>query len=612
MNPLSNQAETVAQQFEQRTSTRRRAHGPVRFESESGATGEGRLVDVSEEGVRVRLDDPKADGVSEGDRVMLTPGGELAETVEPREAVIVWIDRPEPGMTLLGVRLLEPGGVSLEPLDIDRVKIDAAVALLLPAQRAMRWRVLPFAAEGDRVLIAAAEPPQPRTLTVIQRLYSLIPEIHLADADRLVAAIDNIYAGAAGEDLSALAARGASIDRGVSIDVESMAQDDNDAVALCDRLLSAAASQNASDVHLDTYESGLRVRFRVDGQIEEQRTIEPEAGAALVSRIKVISGMDIAERRAAQDGRMRHEHGSSTIDIRVASLPAKQGERLTLRLLARDADRLTLPSLGMSQMQLDLFHQAIRKPHGLILITGPTGSGKSTTLYAAIRELIQEQALNVVTIEDPVEYQIDGITQVEVDPREKVTFAKALRSTLRHDPDVVMVGEIRDAETADIAVKAALTGHLVFSTLHTNDAVGAITRLRDMGVPLYLVAATLRLVMAQRLVRRLCDRCAKPVICSPEHALALGRPDLEGQTFHEAVGCLYCRQRGYTGRLALFEALPNNPELARMIADGADERQLFEHVRSNGFARLADDAAEKLLDHRTSLAEVLRTVIQDF
>lgn len=499
--------------------------------------------------------------------------------------------------------------VSLDPLDIDRVKIDAALALRMPAQRAARWQVLPFATDDDRVLVAAAGVPQPRTVSAIQRLYGKVPELHLADPERLARAIDRIYSGSGRPQEGSKLDGGVSIDRGVSIDMDVKAVDDGDAVGLCDRVLTAAAVQNASDIHIDSYENETRIRFRVDGQIEEVRSVTPEQGSALISRVKVLAGLDISERRAPQDGRMRHEHGSVPIDIRVASLPAKQGERLTLRLLARDTGALTLPELGMSPAQLRHFDTAIRKPHGMVLITGPTGSGKSTTLYAAIRQITAETRLNVITIEDPVEYQIGGITQVEIDQREKVTFAKALRSTLRHDPDVVMVGEIRDGETADIAVKAALTGHLVFSTLHTNDAAGAITRLRDMDVPLYLVSATLRLVMAQRLVRRLCDRCSVSVACSCAGASAIGRPDLEGKTVYEPAGCMYCGGRGYSGRLALFEALPNGAALADLIAKGAEEAAFIELMHEKGLPRLPDDAAEKLVAGQTSMAEVLRNVM---
>jgi type IV pilus assembly protein PilB len=600
---------------DQRRSRRRRADASVIAAANESPPVSALLADVSGAGARIIVPATDAAPFVEGARVSLRPASDRAGTLEVRDGEIVWRRSCAQDGVECGIRLHGPAAVSLDPLDIDRVKIDAVLALRLPAGRATRWQVLPFAQDGERVLVAAASVPPPRTLSAIQRLYGLPPEVHLAEADRLAVAMDRIYSGAA-EMRGGAGLRGAasidwdaSIDRGASIDIESRESDEADAASLCDRLLMAAAVENASDIHIDTYESETRIRFRIDGQLQDVRSVKPEHGAALISRIKVLAGLDISERRAPQDGRMRHDHGSTPIDIRVASLPAKQGERLTLRLLARDAGRLTLPKLGMSSMQLGHFNEAIRKPHGMVLITGPTGSGKSTTLYAAIRQLIDETMLNVITIEDPVEYQIDGITQVEVDQREKVTFAKALRSTLRHDPDVVMVGEIRDGETADIAVKAALTGHLVFSTLHTNDAVGAITRLRDMGVPLYLVSATLRLVMAQRLVRRLCDRCSIATTCLEGEAAAIDRPDLEGQAVFGPSGCMYCGGQGYSGRLALFEALPNDADLARLIAEGADEAALAGHMRKEALPTLGDDAADRLLAGHTSLAEVLRNVM---
>ena len=594
---------------EKRVEIRRRSNATVFVSINGSDIQEARLIDVSDSGAKIALQAELTNHLTHGIGLVIAPTAGIASSADVRPGEIAWLREDSNDMTQIGIRLLGSGLVSLEPLDIDRVKIDTSLALRMPVQRAARWQILPFTCDDDRVLIAASDVPSPRSISAIQRLYGLAPEVHLTQSDRLALAIDRIYAGANTGPAGGGPDRATSIDRGSSIDLESGVADDADAVSLCDRILTTAAVQNASDIHIDSYEAEVRIRFRIDGQIEEGRTLTPEQGAALISRFKVLAGLDISERRAPQDGRMRHEHGGTPIDIRVASLPAKQGERLTLRLLARDTGTLTLPKLGMSPQLFQHFNEAIRKPHGMVLITGPTGSGKSTTLYAAIRQLITESRLNVVTIEDPVEYQIDGITQVEVDQREKVTFAKALRSTLRHDPDVIMVGEIRDAETADIAIKAALTGHLVFSTLHTNDAAGAITRLRDMGVPLYLISATLRLVMAQRLVRRLCDRCSKIVPCPAGEAQAIGRADLEGRSVYEPAGCMYCGGKGYSGRLALFEALPNDTTLAQMIAAGSDETDYKAHMLDQGLPGLADDAAEKLLTGQTSVAEVLRNVM---
>lgn len=575
----------------------------------------GKLTDTSPMGLGIQIPDAYRSLFAHGDTVTVHPAGEMANLVEPWSGVVIHVSPSQDNTVRLGVKVANSPGVSLEPIDLDHVKINAATALQLPAERASRWQIMPFARTEDRVLVASTRVPEGRCLSAIQRLYGVVPEIHIAPQEQLARMIDRTYAGLgqtaerslrAGGTLDIESARGESSS---SLDLDSRQSDENDIVSLCDSTLATAAVLGASDIHIDTFKTGVRIRYRVDGRIREARTLASQQGLAMISRLKVVSGLDISEKRASQDGRMSLDHGSANIDIRVASLPGKQGERLTLRLLARDASSLTLTTLGMSDAQSECFNVAIAKPHGLVLITGPTGSGKSTTLYAAIRHLVGQSAQNVITIEDPVEYQIDGVTQVEVDHKDKVTFPKALRSALRHDPDVIMVGEIRDAETADIAVKAALTGHLVLSTLHTNDAVGSVTRLRDMGVPLYLVSATLRLVVAQRLVRRLCDRCSIAGECPIDLAHGIGRPDLVGRAIYEPLGCPYCDFQGYTGRIALFEMLPCDSLVGKIVSDGGEESALAEHIRQLGMPLLVDDAVDKLMDGRTSSGEVLRNVM---
>jgi type IV pilus assembly protein PilB len=281
---------------------------------------------------------------------------------------------------------------------------------------------------------------------------------------------------------------------------------------------------------------------------------------------------------------------------------------MTPRLLALQTETLTLERLGMCQRDLQLFEEAIDRPHGMILLTGPTGSGKSTTLYAAIRRLLQREGLNIITVEDPIEYEILGVAQTEVDQADKVTFLKALRSVLRHDPDVVMIGEIRDAETADVAIKASLTGHLVFSTLHTNSAASVVTRLTDMGVDRFLIAATLRLAVAQRLVRQMCPRCRSLRPLTQAEAVALQQPSAVNQQVHDPQGCIYCGKRGFIGRLGLFEMLPIDDDLARLIAQGADETELIRVQRDKQRPRLVDDGFAKITQGVTSVREVLGAV----
>ena len=348
-----------------------------------------------------------------------------------------------------------------------------------------------------------------------------------------------------------------------------------DAVALADRILRAGMFLHASDIHFDPMEDCLRVRLRIDGTLEEVLRIDTSMQNALASRLKVLAGLDIAERRAPQDGgftwRAPAAPGTPPIDVRMATLPVRHGERITLRLLETGGKRLSIGELGMAERERAIFDSVLRRPHGLVLLTGPTGSGKTTTLYAAINELLRlDDAKNIITVEDPVEYEIPGVAQAEVDSADKVNFSKALRSILRHDPDVVMIGEIRERDSLDAAVKAALTGHLVLSTLHANDAPSTVTRLVDMGLDPALVPATLRLAVAQRLVRKICPCCA-------------GAPDA-------AKTCPVCGGRGYSGRTGIFEFFTPGEGTGRTMRD---------------------DAMDKVAAGVTTLAEVARVLGED-
>jgi general secretion pathway protein E len=489
-------------------------------------------------------------------------------------------------------------------INLDKVKVDPAWALRIPAGLAVRRQILPFASFEGHVYVACASPPDTATLQAVERAVSFPLRLEMAEPDSLKRAVERVY----GDPQSGA---GGGTQRTRSVDLKTAAElDPEDVVGLCDELLHSGILRQASDVHIDPERDGVRIRYRVDGVLEEHRRLPNTLHNGIVSRYKVLSGLDIAEKRAPQDGGFKHTfgRGGQTIDIRTATLPTKYGERMTLRLLALQTEALTLEKLGMNEPDLKSFESAIDKPHGMILLTGPTGSGKTTTLYAAIRKLIGRENLNVVTVEDPIEYEIGGVAQVEVDAADKVTFGKALRSVLRHDPDVVMIGEIRDLETADVAIKASLTGHLVFSTLHTNSAVSVITRLAHMGVERYLIAATLRLAVAQRLVRRLCPRCRKPRPMTEPEAIALGRPSSAGQTVYDPAGCIYCANRGYGGRLALFEMLTLSEDWAQRIGAGAEEAELLERMREARIATLVDDAAEKLFAGMTSVREVLGAV----
>lgn len=380
-----------------------------------------------------------------------------------------------------------------------------------------------------------------------------------------------------------------------------------DVVATCDEILETAFSRNASDIHIDPEENILLVQLRVDGSLEPLRKLPKAIHNALVGRYKVLSRMDIAERRMAQDGRFAQKLGPDErkIHIRTATLPTTHGERMTLRLLATETEQLTLNKLGMSPAAMKVFADYTGQRQGMILLSGPTGSGKSTTLYAALRHRLAHHPGRIITVEDPVEFDIVGVAQSEVDTADKLRFDTVLRNILRSDPDVIMIGEIRDHDSADVAIKAALTGHLVFSSIHTNSAAGVVTRFIDMELQPYQVAATLKLCIAQRLVRKLCTHCRKPRSLTATEATIIGRPGAAGSQIYEPAGCPLCRERGFRGRVGIFELLPIDDDLSRLVVEGADEGALIRRARERKIPSLRDDAAEKLLAGRTSYEELV-------
>jgi type II secretory ATPase GspE/PulE/Tfp pilus assembly ATPase PilB-like protein len=391
------------------------------------------------------------------------------------------------------------------------------------------------------------------------------------------------------------------------VGVDKVSAEPPDIVALCDELLEIAFQRGASDIHIDPEEKIVLVQLRVDGELETLRKLPKSLHSPVVSRLKVMANMDIAERRMPQDGRFVAMLGPNKrrVSIRAADLPTTHGERITLRLLALETEQLTLNRLGMSKSNYDTFVKYAAQEQGMILLTGPTGSGKSTTLYAALRHRLANYPGRIITVEDPVEYDIVGVAQSEVDSADKLRFDTALRTILRSDPDVIMIGEIRDFDSADIAVKAALTGHLVFSSLHTNSAPGVITRLIDMGILPFQVSATLRLSIAQRLVRKLCQQCRTERKLTKPEARAIGDEKLTGVTVYEPGRCAACEERGFRGRVGLFEMLPINEEVASKIIAGCDELALLAYMREKGMKRLRDDALEKVLAGATSFGEIM-------
>jgi general secretion pathway protein E len=383
------------------------------------------------------------------------------------------------------------------------------------------------------------------------------------------------------------------------------AEDDAPIIRLINAILSEAVREKASDIHVETFEDKLSVRYRIDGVLSEVLSPKRALGPLLVSRLKVMARLDIAEKRVPQDGRISVRIAGHAVDIRMSTIPSAYGERVVLRLLDKQAGHLELSELAMPDSVYEGFRRALHSPHGIILVTGPTGSGKTTTLYAGLSE-INEAARNILTIEDPVEYMLPGVGQTQVNPKVDMTFARGLRAILRQDPDVVMVGEIRDLETAEIAVQASLTGHLVLSTLHTNTAIGAVTRLKDMGIEPFLLSSSLIAVMAQRLVRLLCRDCREPFQPSPQERALLGLPeDGEGLTLYQPVGCASCNQSGYRGRTGIYELVEVDEVLRGLIHDEAAEQRLVEQARAQ-YASIQSDGRRRILAGETSLQEVLR------
>lgn len=489
------------------------------------------------------------------------------------------------------------------------------VTLPYPVARDAGLLVLPDEADvGDvsvdaTLAVARREGSDPLLLLDLRRLARrelAVQVVAPAEFERLLAqayAVDGAAAAMA-DELGADAGAGLALPSAEDL---LDGADDAPAIRLINGLIAQGLRQGVSDIHLEPYEQALVVRMRHDGVLAEALRMPPHVAPILVSRIKVMARLDIAERRLPQDGRIALSLGGKLVDVRVSTLPSRSGERVVLRLLDKDNAGLDFAALGLSDHAAAVLGRALAEPNGVVLVTGPTGSGKTTTLYAALRALNDGQR-NILTVEDPVEYAVDGIGQTQVNARVGLTFAAGLRAILRQDPDVVMVGEIRDRETAEIAVQAALTGHLVLSTVHTNDAAGAITRLRDMGVEPFLLASTLRAVVAQRLVRRLCPACrVEQSVAGPVAAVLGMKP---GRMAFAAQGCTACGHTGYAGRIGVFEALRVDDGLRRLIHDGEDEAQLAERAFADA-PRLAKAARRLVREGLTSAEEAARILRQD-
>ncbi len=438
--------------------------------------------------------------------------------------------------------------------------------------------------KDDRITVAMRDGADPQILLEIRRYLAMPFDVEIVSEGDFGTMLSDHYAmdGSAAAMADAFDTDGG--DRELlggdlpSADDLLDSSDDAPAIRLINGIIAEAVRQGASDIHVEPYETGLVVRMRHDGVLEEKLRMPAHVAPVVVSRIKVMARLDIAERRVPQDGRISITLGGKLVDVRVSTLPSSAGERVVMRILDKDNAFISLDLLGMSDECHEILSDALAEPNGIILVTGPTGSGKTTTLYAGLKRL-NDGTRNILTVEDPVEYAVEGVGQTQVNAKVGMTFAAGLRAILRQDPDVVMVGEIRDRETADIAVQAALTGHLVLSTVHTNDAVGAITRLRDMKIEPFLMASTLRAVIAQRLVRRLCPECRKPVQADKNTASLLGLD--QGTVVHQAVGCPACNHTGFQGRIGVFEAVRVDENIRRIINEGGDEAVIARHAFVN-------------------------------
>ena len=464
---------------------------------------------------------------------------------------------------------------------------------------------------GDRARVAVREGADPSALIEARRALGVPLEVEPLSRSAFDRRLSEAYAG---EGIAASGAdelySGGGLDN-LADEIPAAAdlldsQDDAPVIRLINGLIAEAVRQGASDIHLEPYESAMIVRLRIDGVLREVLRLSPRVTPLIVSRVKVMARLDIAERRVPQDGRIPLSIGGKTLDVRVSTLPSRAGERVALRILDKDQADLRLEELGMSKPVLAAFHAALREPNGIILVTGPTGSGKTTTLYAGLG-VLNDASRNILTIEDPVEYAVDGVGQTQVNTKVGMTFAAGLRAILRQDPDVVMVGEVRDAETAQIAVQASLTGHLVLSTVHTNDALGAIMRLRDMGIEPFLLASTLRVIVAQRLVRRLCADCRRPAPADAAAARLIGVAP--GTVLHRPGACPACNQTGYTGRIGVYEIVTIDDRLRRLIVEGADEAAIAAVAFAAGDT-LAEGARAYVAAGLTTVEEAVRITRQ--
>jgi type IV pilus assembly protein PilB len=498
--------------------------------------------------------------------------------------------------------------VGLEFVDLTEYRIDAAAAALLPEALCRRYRALPIGEEDGKLLVAMSDPANVYALDDIRTITGRDVRPVVATANDVEQSIQK-FSGM-GEQVEALATEAADaidIDGGVAVEA---AVEEAPIVKLVQAIMTQAAADRASDVHIEPTETDVRVRFRVDGVLHEVMHSPKSIQGGLISRLKVMGDLNIAEKRIPQDGRVSLRINNRSLDLRLATLPTVHGEKIVIRILDKSNALLQLSELGFLPQAFESYERSFRKPYGAILVTGPTGSGKSTTLYATLN-IVNSIDRHIVTVEDPVEYRLPGVNQMQVNPKAGLTFASALRSILRADPDIILIGEIRDRETAMIAVESALTGHLVLSSLHTNDAPSAITRLIEMQVETFLVGSAIDCVVAQRLARKLCEKCKQAFAPEESELIEAGFaesriPDLG--LFFRASGCQSCSNTGYRGRIGLYEVMPMTEEIERLTVERASSETVKRVAIEQGMYTLRDDGLYKAASGLTSIEEIARVV----
>ncbi len=513
------------------------------------------------------------------------------------------------------------GQAGMGYVDLEKVELDEKVLASVPAETAQAYQIVPvkYDPNGRKVTIALKSADNFRAVDDLQLLMGFKVTAVVADPDLVDKLIKKHYAKVESvvdvvQDLASDAKFASLAGRGDSIDLDAVleASEDNKVIKLLNLVLLQAIRDRASDIHFEPFEEEFKMRYRIDGVLYEMIPPPKHLGPAITSRIKVMANLDIAERRLPQDGRVELMVGGNPVDLRVSVLPTMHGESVVMRVLDRSNVELSLDRLGMREDDYQLMLRIIDKPNGIVIVTGPTGSGKTTTLYAALA-FLNDVETKILTAEDPVEYDIDGLCQVQINNEVDLTFARALRSFLRQDPDIILVGEIRDLETAQIAVQASLTGHLVFSTLHTNDAPSSIIRLLDLGVEAFLLTATIEAVVAQRLVRTICPKCREQYMPTEEQLMELSLlpEDVKGRKFTRGKGCDHCNGSGYKGRMALYEIMVMDDELRELIMKHASTSVIRSEARKRGMRSLRESGLRAIYEGQTTIDEVVRETIAE-